>query len=82
MTYSEQFDVKLNGSEQTAGLKVLRHRSRSPRSAVEKKKKNIVLHLKKKKFRFTSSTTNSIRGTPLSLSTKLTLLANQKFLLL
>ncbi len=33
-------------------------------------------------FEITSSPTNSMRGTPLSLSTKLTLLANQKLLLL
>ncbi len=80
MTYSEQFDVKLNGSEQTAGLKVLRRAA----FACEKKKeeKESLTFKKNNKFRFTSSTTNSIRGTPLSLSTKLTLLANQKFLLL
>ncbi len=80
MTYSEQFDVKLNGSEQTAGLKVLRRAA----FACGKKEEKDSLTLKKNnnKFRFTSSTTNSIRGTPLSLSTKLTSLANQKFLFL
>ncbi len=86
MTYSEQFDVKLNGSEQTAGLKVLRHRAGSPACGIrlwkKKEEKESLTFKKNNKFRFTSSTTNSIRGTPLSLSTKLTLLANQKFLLL
>ncbi len=59
----------------------------------KKKKKNIPTFKKKIKFRvhqkiiqvsyeFTSSPTNGMRGTPLSLSTKLTLLANQMFLLL
>ncbi len=39
MTYSEQFDVKLNGSEQTAGLKVLRHRAGSPACGIRLWKK-------------------------------------------
>ncbi len=57
-------------------------------------KKNIFLHFFFKiefrvyqkiiqvSFEFTSSPTNGMRGTALSLSTKLTLLANQMFLLL
>ncbi len=45
MTYSEQFDVKLNGSEQTAGLKVLRRAAFACEK--KKKKKKRVLHLKK-----------------------------------
>ncbi len=76
--------MSLYASVTSSGLKVLQHCAGSPAFGCEKKKK-IVLHLKKLvdiMFEFTGSPSNRMRGTPISLSTKLTLLANQMLLLL
>ncbi len=64
--------MSLYASVTYSGLKVLQHHAGSPAFGCEKKKK-IVLHLKKLIiFEFTGSPSNSMRGTPISLSTKLT----------
>ncbi len=74
--------IHLNYAFMLSGLNVLRHHAGSPAFCCEKKKEDSPTFKKDLLISCTISPTNSMRGTPVSLSIKLTLLANQKLLLL